>query len=143
MNTKHIDVQGIAVEVVRKNIKNFYIGVHPPNGRVRVSAPFKFDDDAVRMAVISRLKWIRQQQAAFEQQDRQSQREFVAGESHYFRGKRYLLDVMEHDRPPKVWLPNNKKMVLSIRPGSDRDTREAVIHRWYRQHLRSELPSAF
>ena len=140
MNTKHIDVQGIAVEVVRKDIKNFYIGIHPPNGRVRVSAPLKFDDDAVRMAVISRLKWIRQQQAAFEQQDRQSQRAFVAGESHYFRGKRYLLDVIEQDSPPKVSLLNKKKMVLSIRPGADRDAREAVIHRWYRQHLQSELP---
>ena len=140
MNTKHIDVQGIAIEVVRKDIKNFYIGVHPPNGRVRASAPLQFDDDAVRMAVTSRLKWIRQQQASFEQQDRQSQREFVTGESHYFRGKRYLLDVMEHDSPPKVSLPNKKKMVLSIRPGSDRDARKAVIHRWYRQHLWSELP---
>ena len=140
MNIKHIDVQGITVEIVRKDIKNFYIGVHPPNGRVRASAPLQFDDDAVRMAVISRLKWIRQQQASFEKQDRQSQREFVAGENHYFRGKRYLLDVVEHDKPPKVLMPNNKKIVLSIRPGSDRDAREAVIHRWYRQHLRSELP---
>ena len=36
MNTKvrrsYIEVQGIDVEIVRKDIKNFYIGVHPPNG---------------------------------------------------------------------------------------------------------------
>ena len=144
MNTKvhrtHIEVQGIPIEIVRKDIKNFYIGVHPPDGRVRASAPLQFDDDAVRIAIISHLKWIRQQQATFEQQHRQSEREFVAGESHYFRGKRYLLDVIEHDAPPKVSLPNNKKIILSIRPGSDRDAREAAIHRWYRQQLRTELP---
>ena len=144
MNTKvsrsYIEVKGIAVEVVRKDIKNFYIGVHPPNGQVRASAPLTFDDTAVQMAVISRLGWIRRQQAAFSKQDRQSQREFVTGESHYFRGRRYRLDVLERDVPPKVWLPNNTKIVLSVRPGSDRDTREAVMHRWYRQHLRAQIP---
>ena len=97
-------VRGISVEVIRKDIKNFYIGVHPPNGRVRVSVPLRLDDDAVRMAVISRLGWIRRQQAAFEGQDRQSQREFVTGESHYFAGRRYRLEVVEQDCPPKVWL---------------------------------------
>ena len=144
MNTKidryHIDVRGIPVEVIRKDIKNFYIGVHPPNGRVRVSAPLHFDDDAIRMAVVSRLVWIRRQQAAFEGQDRQSQREFVTGESHYFRGRRYRLDVVERDCPPKVWLLNNTKIGVSVRPDSNRETREAVVHRWYREHLRAQLP---
>ena len=144
MNTKtdsyHINVRGISVEVVRKDIKNFYIGVHPPNGRVRVSAPLAFDDTNIQMAVITRLSWIRRQQAAFEGQERQSQREFVSGESHYFAGRRYRLEVIECDSPPKVWLPNNTKIALSVRPGTDRDSREAVMHRWYRQHLRSQLP---
>ena len=144
MNTKidryHIDIRGISVEVVRKEIKNFHISVHPQNGRVRVSAPLYFDDDTIRIAVISRLGWIRRKQEAFTKQDRQSQREFVTGESHYFAGRRYRLDVVEHDCPPKVWLPNNTKIALSVRPGSDRDTREAVVHRWYRQHLQTQLP---
>ena len=144
MNTKidryYIDIRGISVEVVRKEIKNFHISVHPPNGRVRVSAPLYFDDDTIRIAVISRLGWIRRKQEAFTKQDRQSQREFVTGESHYFAGRRYRLDVVEHDGPPRVWLPNNTKIALSVRPGSDQDTREAVMQRWYRQHLRTQLP---
>ncbi len=144
MNTKieryHIDISGISVEVVRKDIKHFYIGVHPPNGRVRVSAPLHFDEDAIRMAVITRLAWIRQKQAEFAKQERQYEREFVTGESHYFAGRRYRLDVIEQDCPPKVWLPNNTKIVLSVRPGSDRAKRGAVMQRWYRQHLRAEVP---
>jgi len=144
VNTKtdryHIDVRGISVEVIRKDIKHFYIGVHPPNGRVRVSAPLHFDEDTVRMAVITRLAWIRRKQAEFAKQERQSEREFVTGESHYFAGRRYRLDVLEQDCPPKVWLPNNTKIALSVRPGSNRDTRAAVMQRWYRQHLRAEVP---
>ena len=91
------------------------------------------------MAVVSRLGWIQRQQAAFEAQDRQSQREFVTGESHYFAGRRYRLDVVEQDAPPKVWLSNNTKIALSVRPGSDQDKREAVVYRWYREHLRAQL----
>lgn len=145
MNTKidryHIDIRGISVEVARKDIKNFHVSVHPPNGRVRVSAPLYFDDETIRMAVISRLGWIRRKQAAFIKQDRQSRREFVTGESHYFAGRRYRLDVVEQDYPPKVWLPNNTKITLRVRPGSDRNTRESVLYRWYRQNLRSQLPA--
>ena len=136
----HIDIRGIPVEIVRKAIKNLHIGVYPPSGRVRVAAPLWLDDDAVRLAVISRLGWIRRKQAKFAQQDRQSQRELVTGESHYFRGRRYRLDVIEHDGPPVVRLLNNTKMALRVRPGTDRDAKEAVLERWYRHQLRDQLP---
>ncbi len=138
---RRIDVRGTPVEVVRKDIKNLHVGVYPPNGRVRVAAPLRLDDDAVRLAVISRLGWIRRKQAEFEQQDRQSQREFVTGESHYFEGRRYRIDVTERDGPPTVRLLNNTTMALSVRPGADRDKREAVLHRWYRRQLRDRLPA--
>ena len=138
---RRIDVRGTPVEVVRKDIKNLHVGVYPPNGRVRVAAPLRLDDDAVRLAVISRLGWIRRKQAEFEQQDRQSQREFVTGESHYFEGRRYRIDVTERDGPPTVRLLNNTTMALSVRPGADRDKREAVLHRWYRCQLRDRLPA--
>ena len=136
-----IDVRGTAVEVVRKDIKHLHVGVYPPSGRVRVAAPLRLDDDAVRLAVISRLGWIQRKQAEFEQQDRQSQREFVTGESHYFEGRRYRLDVINSDGPPTVRLLNNTRMELSVSPGADRDKREAVLHRWYRRRLRGRLPA--
>ena len=137
----HLDVRGTRVEVVRKDIKNLHVGVYPPNGRVRVAAPCHLNEDAVRLAVISRLGWIRRKQAEFEQQDRQSQREFVTGESHYFEGRRYRLDVIKSDSPLGVRLLNNTTMELSISPGADRDKREVVLHRWYRHQLRKRLPA--
>ena len=140
MNRHRINVRGIPIEVVRKDIKHFYIGVYPPSGRVRVSVPLRLDDDAVRMALISRLGWIRRKRAEFTQQERQSEREFVTGESHYFAGRRYRLDVTERDCPPTVRLLNNTKIGLIVRPGTNRDKREAVFHGWYREHLRSQLP---
>ena len=138
---RHIDVRGISVEVVRKDIRNLHVGVYPPNGRVRVAAPHRLDDDAVRLAIISRLAWIRRRRGEFEGQERQSRRELVTGESHYFEGRRYRLDVVEHEGPPAVRLRNNKTMQLCIRPDTGRDAREAVLHQWYRRRLRDRLPA--
>ncbi len=137
---QHIDVGGIAVEVVRKEIRNLHIGVYPPSGRVRVAVPLRLDDEAVRLAVVSRLGWIRRKQKEFAKQDRQSQREMVTGESHYFQGRRYLLEVLECAGRPGVRLASNTTMELRVPPTFDRDQRDAVLQRWYRRQLRDLLP---
>lgn len=134
-----VDVGGISVEVVRKEIKHLHVGVYPPSGRVRVAAPVRLDDDAVRLAVVSRLPWIRRKQKAFQEQDRQSQRELVTGESHYFQGRRYLLDVIEEASSPSVQLTGPTTIELRVRPGSDRDTCDRVLRGWYRRRLREQL----
>lgn len=141
IDRRQIEVGGIAVDVVRKEIKHLHVGVYPPEGRVRVAAPLRLDDEAVRLAVVSRLGWIRRKQGGFEQQDRQSQRELVTGESHYYQGRRYLLDVVECAGPPKVNLLNNTTMRLQVRPGADRDGRDAILQRWYRRKLREQIPN--
>ena len=136
----HIDVRGTPVDIVRKDIKHLHLGVYPPAGRVRVAVPLRLGDDDVRLAVIARLGWIRRRQAEFAQQPRQSRRELVSGESHYFEGRRYRLRVTEHVGRPSVHLLNNTTMELSVPPAADRDTRDAVLQRWYRRQLRSRLP---
>ena len=137
---RQIDVSGIPVEVVRKNIKNLHLAVYPPEGRVRVAAPLRLDDEAVRLAVVSRLRWIRRQQDGFARQERQSQREMITGESHYVGGRRYRLDVVEHAGPTAISLPNNTTLELRVRPGTSTTQREAALLRWYRRRLREQLP---
>ena len=70
-----MEVGGLRIELVRKDIRNLHLGVYPPAGRVRVAVPLAVSDDAVRLAVIGRLGWIRRQQARFQAQPRQSARE--------------------------------------------------------------------
>ena len=48
--------------MVYKDIKNLHIGVYPPAGRVRVASPKRLNEDRIRLAVIQRLHWIKQQQ---------------------------------------------------------------------------------
>lgn len=131
-----IMVNELEVDVVRKNIKNLHLAVYPPDGRVRVAVPLRVDDEAVRLAVISRWSWIRRQQRKFKEQQRQSPREYISGESHYFQGQRYLLNVIYEDVPPKITLRNKTYIDLTVRPGTSVDQREAVMRAWYRQHLK-------
>lgn len=136
---KRISVSGITVEVVRKDIKNLHLGVYPPMGRVRVAAPLVVNDEAVRLAVIDKLGWIKRQRAQFAKQPRQSEREMVNGESHYFFGRRYRLRVHEVDAPARVALRGVASMDLFVRPGSSAEKREAVLLDWHRASLRSVI----
>ena len=142
MNTrKHqIEIRGIKVEVVRKDIKNLHVGVYPPSGRVRVATPLRLNDDAVRMAVITRLGWIRRQQDNYENQQRQSEREMVTGESHYVQGHRYLLDVVDHNGPASISIKNNTTLELKVRPQIGIRRKQAVLQEWYRQRLKAKVP---
>jgi len=133
-------VGGITVEVVRKTIKNLHLGVYPPNGRVRVAAPLAVSDEAVKLAVVSRLGWIKRQQAKFDAQPRQSQREMIQGESQYFLGQRYRLNVVEHDKAGKVVLRTKTIMDLYARPEATAEQRERILQRWYRKQLKELVP---
>ncbi len=138
--THHFTVSGIKVEVLRKDIKNLHLGVYPPNGRVRVAAPLVVSDEAVRLAVIDKLGWIRRQKAKFAEQPRQSQREMVNGESHFFLGQRYRLRVHEHDAPAFVAVRGIASLDLFVRPGTSAEQREAILLRWHREQLKALIP---
>jgi predicted metal-dependent hydrolase len=135
-SSHQILVDGLLVDVVRKDIKNLHLAVYPPDGRVRVAAPLLIDDEAVRLAVILRLGWIRKQQARFAAQPRQSPREYVSGESHYYLGDRYRLRVVEAAGSAHVRVVGKRTIELVVRPGSTEEQRRRVYEGWQRQQLR-------
>lgn len=142
MNTTsaYLTVRGIDVDVVYKDIKNLHIGVYPPVGRVRVSAPLRLDDDTVRLAVIQRLPWIKKQREQLRAAERQTKREMVTGESHYIWGIRHRLKVVE--RPGRAHVEvDGERLLLYVPVGTDSDARLAVLQRWQREQLRQRIPT--
>jgi len=136
-NSYMVKVGPIEALVVRKSIKNVHLSVLPPSGKVRVTAPVAMQDDAIRVLLATRLGWINKQQAKFRSQDRQTAREYVSGESHFLFGKRYRLEVRYEERPARVEVKGNNKIVLYVRPGSPIAKREEVMTEWYRTLLRA------
>ena len=137
-DSREIVVGGVPVEVVRKRIKNLHLGVYPPEGRVRVAAPLVLSEDAVRLAVVARLAWIKQQRAKFVAQERQSEREYVSGECHFYKGRRYRLNLIERRGRTKVSLRGSEFIDLTVKPGTDRVGRESALQKWYRKELGAE-----
>lgn len=113
---------------------------YPPNGRVRVAAPLRVSEKAVRLAVISKLPWIKRRRAAFERQPRESKREMVSGESHYFLGRRYRLRVVPHTGPAKILIRSKSALEIRVSPRITSEGRERILYEWYRGRLKELIP---
>jgi len=142
MNTEqyHIEVSGIDVDVIKKDIKNIHLAVYPPTGRVRLSSPFSMKRESLRLFIISKLGWIKKHIRNMNSQIREPEREYIQGESHWVEGQRYLLNFIESKAAPRVEIRNKKYLDLYIRPGSDKAKKEEIIREWYRNRLKDQIP---
>lgn len=130
-----ISLGEITAEVHFKDIKNLHLSVYPPGGAVRISAPLRMDLGTIRAFAISKLKWIRKQQAILREQARETERDYINRESHYYLGKRYLLKISESESPPAVNIKHDA-IDMQVRPATPLAKREAILERWYRKQLK-------
>lgn len=137
--TETIQLGELSIQVTRKAIKNVHLSVHPPHGEITLAAPVSTRLDVARAYAISKLGWIREQQAKLKAQARETPRQFVERESHYLWGRRYLLNVNENDQRPGVSL-DHKHITLTVRPGSSREKRAEIMHEWHKQLLHQAVP---
>lgn len=135
-----IEVGEITIAVTRKKVKHVHLSVHPPNGEVTLVAPEGTRLEVARAYAISRLAWIRHQQAILRGQARETPRQFVERESHSLWGRRYLLTIEEQDVKPSVSL-GHRTIRLTVRPGSSPDKRAAVMHEWHKSLLHVAVPA--
>jgi len=131
-------ISDIQIEIIKKDIKNMHLSVLPPDGKVRVSAPNNLSDESIIMFVKTKLGWIKKQQEKFELQPRQSEREYVSGETLYVWGHQYFLQVEYNQKKNSLVLVGNKA-ILSVRKESTVKQREKFVNEWYRSLLKTEV----
>lgn len=131
-------ISDIQIEIIKKDIKNMHLSVLPPDGKVRVSAPNNLSDESIIMFVKTKLCWIKKQQEKFELQPRQSEREYVSGETLYVWGHQYFLQV-EHNQKKNSLVLEGNKAILSVRKESTAKQREKFVNEWYRSLLKTEV----
>lgn len=138
-----IKIGELTIEITRKSIKNVHLSVHPPDGRVSMSAPINTRLEVARAYAISKLYWIRQQQEKMAKQLRESPRQMVKRESHYLWGRRYLLNVIVSDEKQFVRI-DHKRIHLHVKTGSNRAKREEVLYEWQKlllhEHIKEIIP---
>lgn len=135
-----IELGEICIAVTRKAVKNVHLSVHPPDGHVTLVAPSSTRLEVARAYAISKLSWIRKQQASLRAQDREPARQFIGRESHYLWGRRYLLTVAERDQKPSVEF-DHLAVHLTIRPGASSTRRAEIIHEWHKSLLHAAVPA--
>jgi predicted metal-dependent hydrolase len=129
-----IQLGDLTIDVMRKDIKNVHLSVHPPDGRVSLSAPLNTRLEVARAYAISKLSWIRLQQNKLAKQPRESVRDFLTRESHYLWGRRYLLNVIHIEGKQHVTL-DHKRINLYVRPGANREKKSEVFYEWQKKQL--------
>ena len=135
-----IQLGDVTILVTRKAIKHVHLSVHPPSGRVTLSAPRATRLDVARAYAISKLGWIREQQLRLRNQAREGPRKFVERESHHLWGRRHLLTIAYRETKPVVSL-DHRRITLTVRPGTDAARRAQVIHEWHKSLLHDVVPS--
>ena len=136
ISMQQMKVGGIQVDIVKKDIKNLHLAVYPPSGRVRIAVPLRVNDESIRLLIVSKLSWIKKQQKKFAEQERQSEREYVTRESHYYQGRRYLLNVNEDEERNAVVIKNKRVIDLRVKHGY---SKEEIMKEWYRAQLKKEI----
>jgi predicted metal-dependent hydrolase len=134
----YIEIAGIPVEVIKKNIKNMHLSVLPPDGKVRISAPSNLDNESIKMFIRTKIGWIRKQQEAFYIQPRQNEREYVSGETIYLWGKQYFLEVRYNIKSYTIDLEGSRA-IFTVRKNSTVEHRKRFVREWYRKLLKKEI----
>lgn len=127
------------VTLIRKAIKNLYLRVLPPDGRIQVSAPLGAKNDEVCRLVLDKQDWILTQQKRVATQWPQAQRAYQTGEIFYLWGSPLRLEVQIADGRPSVTRQDGV-VVLRAPRGADTEKRRRMIDQWYRSELKSTMP---
>lgn len=134
-----MNIDGLEIEVERKPIKNMHLSVYPPDGRVHLSVPDYLTEGDVRSYVISKWEWIRTQQDEIAAQARQTPREYVSGENHYYFGVRYRLRVSYVTSGANSVEVRGDTMTMRIRKDSTVERRAELMTEWYREQLKEYI----
>lgn len=137
--SERIQLGDITIAVTRKAIKNVHLSVHPPEGRVTLAAPLETRLEVARAYAISKLGWIRSQQAKLRNQERETPRQFIERESHFLWGRHHLLVIVEREGKPFVAV-DHRRITLTVRPGSSQEKRAEILHEWHKSLLHRAIP---
>jgi len=137
---KIINISGIDILIVRKNIKNINFSVSGSDASVRVSVPKNISEDELRSILQSRLAWICKKVQTARLLPVSTEKEYLTGETHYYFGNAYTLEVIEHTSTPKIEIQNPGILKIFVQPETPIATKEKLLNEFYRAELKKRIP---
>ena len=130
-----VEVNGLHIQVARKNVKYLRLVVCPPDGRVRVTVPNHVSDENMQSFVVSKFDWIKQKQHVFKNRPTQTPKQFISGEMHYFLGNPYRMTLVECSGKHEVQLLSSGELKMFVRAGTSIENKDKLLNAWYRIQL--------
>lgn len=142
--SRNVEIEGVALELVRKRIRYINLSVHPPDGRVRVAAPLRASEDDIRSFIRGRKEWIERQRERVRRLPIDPPAEYETGEIHFFQGETRRLERIEiPGRRGRVEHDAGAGVIRLFHPaGTDRSGRQRILFKWYRDELARLVPPA-
>lgn len=134
-----LEIDGVQAEITWKKIKNCYIRLLPPDGRVQISAPHRMSNKAVKALFLERLDWIRSKQKTIQARPVQPQRQYLDGEEHFYLGKPYQLQLQHSYRKRQPTI-SGEALFLYLKSQGTAEYRASILDSWYRQQLEKIIP---
>jgi predicted metal-dependent hydrolase len=136
---KNILIIGLSIELEKKRIKNMYLRILPPDGRIHITAPYRMKEEEIRGFVVSKLDWIEQQQVKLQKRCIFHDQEYVTGDVICLWGNQYHLILRETATRAKISCEDNH-ILLYIKKDSTKEQREKLINTLYRESLQQKIP---
>lgn len=130
-------VNGFEIEIKRKNVKNINLKVYP-NLKISASVPNNMELSSIKRMIISKERWLNERIKIYEEQQRLSKRKYVSGEDHYLNGKRYILTVVDSNKP-SVNIQGPHKIIMHVRKSSSIENKEKLMYSFYKAELERKL----
>ena len=134
-------INGINVNVQRKNIKNMYLRVVPPDGTVKISAPYFVGDDKIIEFINAKMDWILQKQAKIANTNYIPSLKYVNGEKHLMWGEEYTLHLISNNiKTPFI---KENALYLPVSKRSKMKNRQKTLENFYRLELQKEISNIY
>jgi hypothetical protein len=135
-----LQVEGIHVELRQKRIRSLRISVHPPEGEVRVSAPFWMSESRILSAILEKKDWILEAKKRWAGVFVLPKIQALDGEVLQLQEESLVLRVHERESARSSLQRIGNELHLSVSKGSSQLSRQKRIELWYRNQFESLLP---
>ena len=137
LKRKTITVMGIQVEVHWKPIKNMYLKVFAPDGRILVSAPAQANIGHIRDFVQRKAPWILKRTEQLLEKAEGRVTKLSKGQKVQFLGNSYRLDI-KHDDSPWAGIKGDQ-LVLCVPKDFPKEYYFELLATWYSWQLEDIL----
>ena len=132
-------VEDLSYQVERKKIKNIYIRVLPPDGRIKVTAPRQVSDRMIEEFVGSRREWIMDARKKLLSQPLHKVYTYECGEKHLLWGQEYSLEIVYTKGKPHASVQEDV-LLLEVPADGDVVLRQKLVEDLYRRQLKARVP---